>query len=405
MSVTDPVFVSARQLPHAVADRRRVATKRAAEHRRLLRGFVDGHLDVQNSTLDRLRTEHAQFVDETDFDPTARTQAAAVWLTAGRCIANGYALLALERAGQADNAVAIMRAEHEAGRLVQAFSDPKAADLIDRYFDAEKRNIGMKALSKLEREGQERLRQEIAQLGVIPPEPTDEVTIDVYHDFSKDAHHMYGSVRKDYDDPLKQFRYGIASDPVRQAGACATGTHVIWDVLTSVGLALMKFRGPAFMTEVDPMVAAIRTVHRDYPIELLPFAASDPDALVTQRVTPADIARGRVRFPITTAVKDLLPAVPAEVKVVLRSSELSARYNPRSGPDHQRSGVLSIPHEVLATRVLPGARFAVEVDALGVIALLWQRRPGCAQARLRTVRTGAYRQYPRWVTSRSAPAR
>ncbi|HEY5342448.1 MAG TPA: hypothetical protein VIJ66_02180 [Solirubrobacteraceae bacterium] len=72
-------------------------------------------------------------VEETNFDPTARTQAAAMWLVAGRCLATCYALLALERAGQADNADAIARAEHEAARLLSALSDSDEAALIEKF--------------------------------------------------------------------------------------------------------------------------------------------------------------------------------------------------------------------------------------------------------------------------------
>ena len=65
----------------------------------------------------------------------------------------------------------------------------------------------------------------------------------------------------------------------------------------------------------------------------------------TQRVTRADLQDGRIRFP--RATKALFPPERAYVEIVLRGSRLQCLWDPRSGPKKARSGILSVPRDVL----------------------------------------------------------
>jgi hypothetical protein len=65
----------------------------------------------------------------------------------------------------------------------------------------------------------------------------------------------------------------------------------------------------------------------------------------TQRVTAADLQGGRIRFP--RATKALFPAERAFVDVVLRGNPVQCLWDPRTGPAKERSGILSVPREVL----------------------------------------------------------
>lgn len=58
----------------------------------------------------------------------------------------------------------------------------------------------------------------------------------------------------------------------------------------------------------------------------------------TQRVTAADLARNQIRVP--RATKELLPQEPSEVAVLLNGVTVTTQWNPRVGPDRERSGVL-----------------------------------------------------------------
>jgi hypothetical protein len=56
-------------------------------------------------------------------------------------------------------------------------------------------------------------------------------------------------------------------------------------------------------------------------------------------VTARDVSAGHVRFPRTA--KRLFPSARAQVDAVLRGREMRARWDPRVGPDRERSGVLA----------------------------------------------------------------
>lgn len=85
--------------------------------------------------------------------------------------------------------------------------------------------------------------------------------------------------------------------------------------------------------------------------------------LPKQRITETDISEGRIRCGV--ALKRLLPQEPQlALKFALRGVALQANWNPRNGPDRNRSGVLVVgkaplqqlveADEVLALEVIEG---------------------------------------------------
>jgi hypothetical protein len=61
----------------------------------------------------------------------------------------------------------------------------------------------------------------------------------------------------------------------------------------------------------------------------------------SQRVTHSDIQEGRIRFP--RSAKRYFPNERCLVSVTLRGLQVeAARYNPRTGPDRERSAVLLV---------------------------------------------------------------
>jgi hypothetical protein len=67
--------------------------------------------------------------------------------------------------------------------------------------------------------------------------------------------------------------------------------------------------------------------------------------LYSQRVTAADKASGIIRFP--KPAKVLFPSTMCEVEVVFRGVRVRASYDPRNGPDRERSAVLRMGRERL----------------------------------------------------------
>lgn len=75
----------------------------------------------------------------------------------------------------------------------------------------------------------------------------------------------------------------------------------------------------------------------------------------TQRVTANDLRAGQIRIPSTgaAATKSFFPATKSVVDVVLRGRAASGSWDPRMGPDRERSGIL---------RIGPGLRDLVRED-------------------------------------------
>jgi len=61
---------------------------------------------------------------------------------------------------------------------------------------------------------------------------------------------------------------------------------------------------------------------------------------VSQRITLADIRAGQIRFP--REAKHYFPMEREDIQVVLKGARLDARYDPRTGPDRERSAVLRV---------------------------------------------------------------
>jgi hypothetical protein len=72
----------------------------------------------------------------------------------------------------------------------------------------------------------------------------------------------------------------------------------------------------------------------------------------SQQVTAKDLEAGRIRFP--RAAKRVLPAQRADMDVLVRGRRLQARWDPRTGPDRERSGVLAFGKGRLAGVVAVG---------------------------------------------------
>jgi hypothetical protein len=101
------------------------------------------------------------------------------------------------------------------------------------------------------------------------------------------------------------------------------------------------------------------------------MTASGEKICRTQRVTGPDLNAGRIRIPSvkTSLAKIILTDRPWSVTIVLRGTELTCAWNPRMGPDQERSGVLTVgpllsqlvvEGEVLAVAVTRDERFTLD---------------------------------------------
>jgi TDG/mug DNA glycosylase family protein len=96
--------------------------------------------------------------------------------------------------------------------------------------------------------------------------------------------------------------------------------------------------------------------------------ANGSQAVVSQRVTEADLEAGIIRLP--RSAKALLPNATSEkVPITLRGTPLTASYDPKRGPDRERSGVLRIGRAALSRLVKSGERLRVSKGPNGRVQL------------------------------------
>ena len=81
----------------------------------------------------------------------------------------------------------------------------------------------------------------------------------------------------------------------------------------------------------------------------------------TQRVTARDIEVGRIRVPIGDS-KSAFPPNAQSIRLDLRGQAMESRWDPRVGPDQERSGVLGVDKAVLEELVHTDERLSIERD-------------------------------------------
>ena len=87
----------------------------------------------------------------------------------------------------------------------------------------------------------------------------------------------------------------------------------------------------------------------------------------TQRVTAKDIDAGQIRVPRGT--KALLPAERTQIEVSVLGKRMSARWDPRNGPDRPRSGIIRFGRGSLDHLVNEKQVFNVRRSSDGILEL------------------------------------
>ncbi|MFN0153115.1 MAG: uracil-DNA glycosylase family protein [Gaiella sp.] len=108
---------------------------------------------------------------------------------------------------------------------------------------------------------------------------------------------------------------------------------------------------PAFLLS-SPYAASAETARIDGELQTFLGAANaqPTDSEPTQRVTGADLRAGQIRLP--RGAKRFFPTTKTKLEVVLRGTRVEATYDPRLGPDRERSGVLRVGRRKLGELVV-----------------------------------------------------
>jgi len=156
------------------------------------------------------------------------------------------------------------------------------------------------------------------------------------------------------------FVRGVPNDIA--AKACDPSTAVPYANLMFPG-GRKKLHGISGAKEArTPRAAAPSPPRQPAPIVRTPSVASHFQ-LRTQRITSSDIAGGRVRIPKET--KSVFPRERQRVDIEIRGETLTCRWDPRTGPDKERSGVLGVPKAVLQRLVQDDEELTVTATGSG----------------------------------------
>lgn len=107
---------------------------------------------------------------------------------------------------------------------------------------------------------------------------------------------------------------------------------------------------------VTPSAGPVSTEKGPEFVTSPPSGRQMTSSLRSQQVTPADRAAGQIRVP--TASKSAFPRGAGPLRVVLRGTAIDAGWNPRIGPDRERSGTLRVGSAALS-RLVPAGTILV----------------------------------------------
>ena len=180
--------------------------------------------------------------------------------------------------------------------------------------------------------------------------------------FQAAAHRLLGKSAKAGRGPLCE---GVPSFLLSGPFAPAEQTAKVDGELLRL---LHDFRGPPTVPRHDrgrPVVTEIVSNSTSTNV----FKAVPPGeagTLHSQRVTAADKTSGIIRFP--KQAKIMFPDTKSEVEVVLLGARVRGAYDPRTGPDRERSAVLRVGRDVLAS-VRTDERLTICREASGAVCL------------------------------------
>lgn len=122
---------------------------------------------------------------------------------------------------------------------------------------------------------------------------------------------------------------------------------------------------PAFLLS-GPYAARDETERIDQELAALLGRKSAPtgDSARTQPVRASDLERGQIRLP--RDAKRFFPTGRGPVEIILRGTRMVCSYDPRTGPDRERSAVLRIGRQALRRVAAQGDVFLVRRGLGGV---------------------------------------
>jgi TDG/mug DNA glycosylase family protein len=165
-------------------------------------------------------------------------------------------------------------------------------------------------------------------------------------------------------EKIKKWKPGLILFAFSQPARYALGRRMEPGLAPELeGVSTFLLSGPyAAAAETDRIDAELARV-----LEQHVAGGRERDTKRSQRVTAKDLSAGQIRFP--RAAKKFFPTERQTVDIVLRGTRLAGTYDPRLGPDRERSAVLRVGRDPLRDLVRANEVLRVSRGLGGVVLL------------------------------------
>ena len=217
-------------------------------------------LKFYGETLSWLEQHHADFGRTAIDDLGAPERVNAIWKLSGQSLALARALIALLQDGYTNQTWPIMRAIHEADRLLGAVADLEEEGTVGRWL--EDKEVKPRETRAAEQRQADRLSEQMEAVGLEPlAADVEQLLATVYGGMSKAAHLRRSVVDESVDDEARTMVYGPDPDPSLRFEFAIFAGALIEEVLLKVGDALCVLYGPGFYREhLTPVLRRFRQV-------------------------------------------------------------------------------------------------------------------------------------------------
>jgi len=216
--------------------------------------IVQESLAFYGQTLDWLEAHHADYAVKAELDLGADERLNAVWKLSGQSLSLSRTLLALLADGYTSQAWPVMRAIHEANRLLGAVADSEEEQIVRRWLaDQQVKQSEVRAAEQREAD---RISKQMQEAGLEPlAHHVEELSRVIYRRMSKAAHHQRSVVDEAVDAEARTMIYGPDPRGERRLEFAVFAGSLLQEVLIKVGDALSLLWGPPFYRDhLTPML-------------------------------------------------------------------------------------------------------------------------------------------------------
>lgn len=252
----------------AVMSNRSVQAERNRRDRAAWERPIEAHVAAHRMAVDFLAETHQWIADNRDFELDAHSRPAAVWQMSGRCLGIARLVCDASMLGYTSEILHLMRALHEADRLLMIFGLPEGEELLGRWLADDGNDwVRPREVRQAEDAFESRLADAMRARDLPEIARTEDKTRALYGYQSEAAHHRRKWTQDAVAPLLREMIYGPTEAWERRANHVAAGLGVVEESVTTVGDALSPFMAEGWFTNhIKPFSAAFDALRTTQPL-------------------------------------------------------------------------------------------------------------------------------------------